>query len=359
MKKKLSNDEFIDVSSCFVKEGEQGPFASLLTDITFKKAFSPDSKKSRRNLINMLNDLLGPQLSHPIIDVKSRNVEQNLSGSRATRTAVFDLNCVDCRGHFIEIEVQLRHMTNFVKRMGYYASQMVAIQGAPGKDWNYDVKPTYVFAICNEKVFKDARVVHRATVLDIKTHQQFMDCYNFTSVELSKVNGKLPRNACESDKWIFLFRYLNRLNRLPSIFSDEKFGHLTECSQVAKLTKREFEEYLRMLNAEFDHNAMWPGIARKFAKEIADIAANAAEKARIAAEKKAEDARIAAEKKAEKARIAAEKKVEDARIAAEKKAEKASLAKIRKMAAAMLVKGFSSADVASISGLSEDEIESL
>ena len=46
---------------CIVKPGETSPYANLLVDLAFKKAFDPDKPTSRNNLINLLNDLLEPQ----------------------------------------------------------------------------------------------------------------------------------------------------------------------------------------------------------------------------------------------------------------------------------------------------------
>ena len=69
-----------------VKPGEQSPFANLLVDLAFKKAFDPDKPTSRENLVNLLNDLLAPQLKRPIKNVWTRNVAKNLSGSRASRS---------------------------------------------------------------------------------------------------------------------------------------------------------------------------------------------------------------------------------------------------------------------------------
>ena len=90
-----------------VKPGEQSPFANLLVDLAFKKAFDPDKPTSRENLVNLLNDLLAPQLKRPIKNVWTRNVAKNLSGSKASRTAIFDLHCEDDAGELIEIEVQV------------------------------------------------------------------------------------------------------------------------------------------------------------------------------------------------------------------------------------------------------------
>ena len=88
---------------CIVKPGETSPYANLLVDLAFKKAFDPDKPTSRNNLINLLNDLLEPQLKRPIKNVWTRSVAKNLSGSKASRTAIFDLHCKDDLGSLIEI----------------------------------------------------------------------------------------------------------------------------------------------------------------------------------------------------------------------------------------------------------------
>ena len=77
---------------CIVKPGETSPYANLLVDLAFKKAFDPDKPTSRNNLINLLNDLLEPQLKRPIKNVWTRSVAKNLSGCKASRTAIFDLH---------------------------------------------------------------------------------------------------------------------------------------------------------------------------------------------------------------------------------------------------------------------------
>jgi predicted transposase/invertase (TIGR01784 family) len=215
-----------------VKPGEQSPYANLLIDLAFKKAFDPDQPVSRENLINLLNDLLAPQLKYPIRSVKTRNVAKNLSGSKASRTAIFDLHCEDDAGNLIEIEVQIREMDNFLKRLAFYASELVANQAEPG-DWNYDVKPTYVIALAQYRIFEnDNRIVHRATTLDLETGGQIMDAYNYTIIELSKVPFFIGKDNLS--KWLFFFRYLDKLRELPEELSDKKFKQLTESSKVSK-----------------------------------------------------------------------------------------------------------------------------
>ena len=217
-----------------VKPGETSPYANLLVDLAFKKAFDPDKPTSRNNLINLLNDLLEPQLKRLIKNVWTRSVAKNLSGSKASRTAIFDLHCKDDLGSLIEIEVQIREMKNFVKRLAFYASEMVANQAEPGDDWSFDVQPTYVIALTRFSVFPDERAVHRATVIDM----------------------------------VFFFRYLNRLKELPEELDDGKFKDLTECAKVSNFNKKEFEAYRNMYHKVWDHNALRDGFFKEFADDV-------------------------------------------------------------------------------------------
>ena len=137
------------------------------------------------------------------------------------------------------------------------------------------VKPTYVIAITQKTVFKDNRIIHRATTVDLETGEQFVDSYNYTVIELSKVPFFIEKKSDSSSKWLFFFRYLHRLRKLPEALSEKKFKQLTECSRVSRFTKKEFEAYRKVYHKEWDHNAMVDGIFEDFADEInAKIAEN-------------------------------------------------------------------------------------
>ena len=263
---KQKNKACKSLEDYLVKPGEKSPFANLLVDLAFKKAFDPDKPTSRENLVNLLNDLLAPQLKRPIKNVWTRNVAKNLSGSKATRTAIFDLHCEDDAGELIDIEVQIRKLDNFLNRLAFYASELVANQAEPGDDWDYCIKPTYVIAIARHRMFEDDRIVHRATVVDLETHEKFMDSYNFTVVELAKVPFFIESKSDSLSKWLFFFRYLNRLKKLPPAMNERKFRQLTESSKVSKFSKEEFEAYQKVFHEKWDHNVL----RRSFFEEFAD-----------------------------------------------------------------------------------------
>ena len=241
---------------------------------SFKKAFDPDKPASRENLVNLLNDILGPQLKRPIREVRTRNVAQNLSGSSESRTAIFDLHCADDQGNLIEIEVQIKRATRFLQRLAFYAAEMVANQSETGFQWKYNVKPTYVIAIMRENVFEDDRAVHRATTLDLETKAQFLETFNFTVLELKKVPFFIEKTSDNVAKWLFFFRYLNNLKRLPEELDEGKFVKLTESSKVSNFTKREFEAYQTMRHEDWDRGV----IAEAFIEDNPDIVESIAAK---------------------------------------------------------------------------------
>ena len=139
-------------------------------------------------------------------------------------------------------------------------------QAELGIGWKFDIKPTYVIAITRHRMFEDDRIVHRATVTDLETNEKFMDSYNFTVVELAKVPFFIESKSDSLSKWLFFFRYLNRLKELPPAIDERKFRQLTESSKVSKFSKEEVETYQKMFHAEWDHNAL----RRSFFEEFAD-----------------------------------------------------------------------------------------
>ena len=147
---------------------------------------------------------------------------------------------------------------------------MVANQSETGLQWKYNVKPTYVIAIMRENVFDDDRAVHRATTLDLETGEQFLETFNFTVLELKKVPFFIEKTSDSVAKWLFFFRYLNSLKRLPEELGEGKFVKLTESSKVSNFTKREFEAYQTMRHEDWDRGV----IAEAFIEDNPDVVEN-------------------------------------------------------------------------------------
>ncbi len=295
----VNPDDYEDISKYFVKEGEQSPFTDLLIDPAFKKAFSPDEPDSKKNLLNLLNDFLAPQLASPIVDVARRESERNHTGSDESRTIFFDLHCRDRDGRAIDIEVQRSRFTNFLKRIAFYSAEMVVEQGQIGKEWEYDVKPTFVLALTNFRIFNDDRILRRACVADLETHERILDTFNYTIVELPKVVAFLRHDASAVEKWMFAFRYLSRLRELPPALRDETFAHLTSVAKISSLKGKQLEEYKKMYHKEWDRAVTRSVLFEEFAEDIKKHvdAATAKERTRADEEKaRADEAESRADK---------------------------------------------------------------
>lgn len=301
----------------------KSPYGNLMTDLLFKKAFNPDDDYTKVNLINLLNDILAPQLKRPIRDLRSRDKEVNRTGSGASRTSAFDLHCKDDDGRLFIVEVQIKPFAHFLKRVVFYACQDIAKQGTPGDKWAYDFSPVFIVTISWAALVDDDRFIHHLSFCDIETKARAGDYLNISLVELSKFPG-LGEKPNALRKWLYLFRNLDKITELPPEIQEDKFTRLLPIAEVAKLGVNELEEYeMERVNQKWD----------EYAAEIAfeELAKEAAEKGM--------------EKGMEKG--------------LEKGIQKGALDKAKEMAKAMLKKGMSVNEVADISKLSEDVIREL
>lgn len=260
------------------------PYANLMTDLIFKKVFNPDDAFTKVNLMNLLNDVLAAQLESPIVDVFPLDKEQNASGSRASRTSIFDLHCRDRQRRTFIVEVQIKQMEHFLKRSFYYASQAIVRQGLPGKLYDYNFEPVFVLAICWPNLFDDAFYVHNLSLCDTKTKKCLRNFANFTFLELQKFPGFGSKHEALRN-WMYLFRYLHTLKILPPQMQKAKFTRLLEMAKVARLERNELQVYekeimslewdeyavrktRRRINRELREKALAEGLTRK-AREMA------------------------------------------------------------------------------------------
>lgn len=238
------------------KKSSLGPYANLMTDLMFKKVFNPDDDYTKKNLINLLNDVLEGQLEKPIEDVLPLDKEINASGSRVSRTSIFDLHCRDTEGRFFIVEVQIRQMEFFPKRSFFYASQAIVRQGVPGKRYDYNFNPVYVVAISWPNIFDDKRHVHHLSFIDSGTRKRIRDFASFTFIELQKFPG-LGTGINALRNWMYLFRYLHTVQKLPKEIQKGKYMRLLKIAKVAKLERGELEIYEReIMSLEWDEYAV-------------------------------------------------------------------------------------------------------
>ncbi len=215
-----------------------------LTDFGFKKIFGePDSKPL---LISLLNDIL--ELADPIIDLQFQNLEQ-LPDLPAQRRMVYDLLCRDRRGRYLLVELQQARQTYFKDRALFYLSQLIRMQGQPGKNWDYRLAPVYVVAILNFRLDDDpaADPIRRIALKD-QYHQIFYDRLGLVFIELPRFAKTGAELDSHLDKWLYFLKHLEEWDAMPTLYADDVIAQgftLAELYAMSAEERRRYDDELK------------------------------------------------------------------------------------------------------------------
>ncbi|MDD6091248.1 MAG: Rpn family recombination-promoting nuclease/putative transposase [Hallerella succinigenes] len=302
-----------------------GVYADLLLDLTFKKAFNPDTQ-NKVCLIELLNALLEGEIDEPIEDVQSRDKEYS-DGSNESRTTIFDLHCVDSKNRKFIIEVQIAKQENIVNRAIYYAAQTVVSQGDRGRGYKYGLDPVITVVFMEFSVFDEQDKYLRKAMLREKDGTRISRTLNFVFVELPKFRKKLEELETNLDKCLYALCHIKELRKMPSTYTGSSFELLFRTAELAKFSKEEQKMIDAAQKAKWDAYAIQSYREQEDARIREEAARLRAEKARVQAEKsrvQEEASRVQAEKsrvQEEASRVQAEKsrvQEEASRVQAEK-----------------------------------------
>ena len=252
-----------------------GVYADLLLDVTFKKAFNPDTQ-NKVCLIELLNALLEGEIDEPIEDVQSRDKEYS-DGSNESRTTIFDLHCVDSKNRKFIIEVQIAKQENIVNRAIYYASQTIVSQGERGRGYKYGLDPVITVVFMEFSVFDEQDKYLRKAMLREKDGTRISRTLNFVFVELPKFRKKLEELETNLDKCLYALCHIKELRKMPSTYTGSSFELLFRTAELAKFSKEE----QKMIDAA--QKAKWDAYAIQSYREQEDARIRE-EKARIRSE---------------------------------------------------------------------------
>ena len=281
-----------------------GVYADLLLDLTFKKAFNPDTQ-NKVCLIELLNALLEGEIDEPIEDVQSRDKEYS-DGSNESRTTIFDLHCVDSKNRKFIIEVQIAKQENIVNRAIYYASQTVVSQGDRGRGYKYGLDPVITVVFMEFSVFDEQDKYLRKAMLREKDGTRISRTLNFVFVELPKFRKKLEELETNLDKCLYALCHIKELRKMPSTYTGSSFELLFRTAELAKFSKEEQKMIDAAQKAKWDAYAIQSYREKEDARIREEADRLRAEKARV----REEEARVQAEKshlQEEAARVQAEK----------------------------------------------------
>ncbi|WLE96395.1 MAG: Rpn family recombination-promoting nuclease/putative transposase [Candidatus Electrothrix communis] len=221
-------------------------YINLFTDYGFKKIFGEEPNKNL--LLDFLNELLREEQGE-IQKLTYLKTEQ-LGDTHIDRKAIFDLYCENERGEKFIVELQKSKQNFFKDRALYYSTFPIREQAERG-DWNFKLKAVYTVAIL-DFVFdedKDQPEKYRYDVklADIETNKVFYDKLTFIYLEMPKFTKSLDKLESRFDKWMYVIRNLNRLERLPDALREQVFEQLFESAEIARFTPDQIRSYEKSL----------------------------------------------------------------------------------------------------------------
>ena len=221
-------------------------YINLFTDYGFKKIFGEEPNKNL--LLDFLNELLKEEQGK-IRDLTYLKTEQ-LGDTDIDRKAIFDLYCENERGEKFIVELQKSKQNFFKDRALYYSTFPIREQAEQG-DWNFQLKAVYTVAIL-DFVFdedKDQPEKYRYDVklTDIDTNRVFYDKLTFIYLEMPKFSKNLDELKTRFDKWLYVIRNLNRLERIPDTLREQVFDQLFDTAEIARFTPDQVRSYEKSL----------------------------------------------------------------------------------------------------------------
>jgi predicted transposase/invertase (TIGR01784 family) len=217
-------------------------YINPFTDYGFKKLFGEEPNKDL--LLDFLNELLKEEQGQ-ITALTYLKTEQ-LGTSDIDRKAIFDLYCENEKGEKFIVELQKSKQNFFKDRTVYYSTFPIREQ-AKRADWNFELKAVYTIAILDFVFDADKnepdKFRYDVKLSDIETKKVFYDKLTFIYLEMPKFNKTVDELETRFDKWLFVLRNLNRLDRVPDKLKERIFEKLFETAEIAKFTPDQVRSY--------------------------------------------------------------------------------------------------------------------
>jgi predicted transposase/invertase (TIGR01784 family) len=190
---------------------------------------------------DFLNDLLVGERSIKDITFLDKELLPEYMGDRGV---IYDIYCTTEAGEHIIVEMQNRQQTNFKERALFYLSHTITRQGEKGARWEFDLKAVYGVFFMNFRLEDTPHKLRTDIVLsDRDTHEVFSDKLRFIFIELPSFNKE--EEECETDfeRWIYILKNMETLNRLPFKARKAVFEKLEKIVDIASLSKEERMKY--------------------------------------------------------------------------------------------------------------------
>lgn len=217
-------------------------YVNPFTDFGFKKLFGEIPNKAL--LLDFLNELLKEEQGQ-ITDLTYLKSE-HLGDSNLDRKAIFDIYCENERGEKFIVELQKAKQNFFKDRTVFYSTFPIREQ-AKRAEWNFELKAVYTIAILDfvfeEDKSEKQKFRYDVKLTDIETKKVFYEKLTFIYLEMPKFNKSLDELETRFDKWLYVLKNLNRLDRVPDKLREKIFDQLFETAEIAKFTPEQVQSY--------------------------------------------------------------------------------------------------------------------
>ena len=217
-------------------------YINPFTDYGFKKLFGEEPNKDL--LLDFLNELLKKEQGK-IKEITYLKTEQ-LGSSDIDRKAIFDLYCENEKGEKFIVELQKSKQNFFKDRTLYYSTFPIREQ-AKRADWNFELNAIYTIAILDFVFEDDKNESHKyrydVKLSDIETNKVFYDKLTFIYLEMPKFNKSVNQLTNRFEKWLYVIKNLNKLDRIPDKLREKVFEKLFETAEIAKFTPEQVRSY--------------------------------------------------------------------------------------------------------------------
>ena len=231
-------------------------YINPFTDVGFKRIFGQELSKPL--LLDFLNSLFEGE-KH-IVNLTFLDKEQPALFEE-DRSLIYDIYCEADDGEKIIVEMQNKSQPFFKNRSIYYISESIARQGERGSAWNYAIDSVYLVAFLNFSPIDFKKQFRTDVVLAEKgTKEQFSDKLRMIFLQLPLFKKEADECENQVERWIYLLKNMETLNRLPWAAQSAVFQKLESIADVGGMTRAERLQYDEALKKYRDTISVFEGV---------------------------------------------------------------------------------------------------
>ena len=231
-------------------------YINPFTDVGFKRIFGQELSKPL--LLDFLNSLFEGEKR--IVNLTFLDKEQPALFEE-DRSLIYDIYCETDEGEKIIVEMQNKAQPFFKNRSIYYVSESIARQGERGSSWNYELDSVYLVAFLNFSPLDFKKQFRTDVVLAEKdTKEQFSDKLRMIYLQLPLFTKEADECENQVERWIYLLKNMETLNRLPWAAQSAVFKKLESIADVGGMTRAERLQYDEALKKYRDTISVFEGV---------------------------------------------------------------------------------------------------